>query len=430
MNPRVAAHSILAETRRGTFADRAAEDVLPRVEARDRGLALEIAYGSLRLRARLDHRIEALTDRPLKRIDPEILDWLRAGVYELTEMRVPAHAAVNETVKQARRAGAGAATGFLNAVLRRAAATGDSHRFPDRGEDPVGYFSTYGSHPEWLIRRWLSRWSGHVVAAAVEHGNAPPAVVLRMIEPPSDEELAAASEAGVRLEPLKGWRGSWRLAAGSPRDALERFRAVIQDPAASAVVDCLGDEIRPPVYDACAAPGTKTMRLAARCSGPVIAADRSRRRIGRLREASERLGVATLPVVADGRRPAIGAAGTVLADVPCTGTGVLRRRPDARWRIGPDALKELTALQGGILDGCAGIVEEGGTLVYSTCSLEPEENDMQVEAFLRRARGFVREPIDPAGFPEGTVTDAGDLFVRPWLTGTDGSYAARLRRVA
>jgi 16S rRNA (cytosine967-C5)-methyltransferase len=134
-------------------------------------------------------------------------------------------------------------------------------------------------------------------------------------------------------------------------------------------------------------------------------------------------------VVADARRPAVASAGTVLADVPCTGTGVLRRRADARWRIDGKGLEELVSLQREILDACADIVEEGGRLVYSTCSLEPEENEIQISSFLRRHPGFERDPQPSSEFPEGCVTTVGDLFIRPWLHGTDGAYAARLRRV-
>ncbi|MDH3735255.1 MAG: hypothetical protein OEU54_17120 [Gemmatimonadota bacterium] len=428
MNPRAAAHRILAETRQGSFADQVAERVLPLVAQRDRGLALEIAYGCLRLRARLDRRIEACTDRPLKRIEAEVLDWLRSGTYELTELRTPSHAAVNETVKQARRAGSGAGTGFLNAVLR-AVASDESDPFPDAREDPVGHMSTHGSHPEWLVRRWLERWSKHEVSALINHGNRPPPVVVRLIADLPPDALAAVARDGVEVAALPPWPRSYRLERGTPVEALERLPAVIQDPAASAVVDCLGDEIRAPVYDACAAPGTKTMGLAARTNGIVVAADASRRRIGRVRAVAARLGLPVATVVADARGPALASAATVLADVPCTGTGVLRRRPDARWRLDRDSLAELVELQREILDGCAGIVEEGGTLLYSTCSLESEENEMQVEAFLSRTPGFARDELRPGDFPNGCVTPAGDLFVRPWAHDADGSYAARLRRV-
>jgi len=205
--------------------------------------------------------------------------------------------------------------------------------------------------------------------------------------------------------------------------------AVIQDPAASAVVDYLGDEVPPPVYDACAAPGTKTMTLALRTEGLVIAADISARRLARIGPAAHRVGVDVKRVVADARRPAVASAGTVLADVPCTGTGVLRRRADARWRIGGRGLEDLVSLQREVLDACADIVEEGGILVYSTCSLEPEENEIQISSFLRRHPGFERDAGSSSELPEGCVTKLGDLFIRPWLHGTDGAYAARLRRV-
>ena len=429
MDPRAAAHRILAETRRGSFADRAAEQILPSVDARNRGLTLEIAYGCLRLRARLDHRIASHTDRPLKRIEPDVLDWLRCGTYELTEMRTPAHAAVNETVKQARRAGSGSATGFINAVLRAVERATDD-RFPDPRQDEVGHLTVYGSHPEWLVRRWLQRWPWHEVADLVEHGNRPPRVILRFLRDPTEGEFAAADDAGLVLKPVTGWPTSFELVTGLPAEAVRVLPAVVQDPAASAVVDCVGDEIRPPVYDACAAPGTKSMGLAARTSGVVIAADVSRRRIERIRPVALRLGLAVAPIVADARRPVVASAATVLADVPCTGTGVLRRRPDARWRVDQAGLDGLVALQREILDACAGIVEEGGTLVYSTCSLEREENEMQVEAFLARTPAFQRAGLSATSFPSGCVTSAGDLFVRPWLQGTDGAYAARLRRVA
>lgn len=397
--------------------------MLPEVSPRDRGLTLEIAYGCLRLRARLDTRILALTDRPRRRIDPEVLDWLRAGMYELTELRTPAHAAVHETVKQARRRMDSGGAGFINAVLRAAISSPDDP-FPDP-TDTVAYLTSYGSHPEWLVRRWLDRWGRAATVALVEHGNSRPPVVLRTLDaaaslPPLPDSL--------RLRPLDAWSGSYELEEGTPVEALAHVRAVIQDPAASAVVDYVGDEMSPPVYDACAAPGTKTMGLASRTNGVVVAADVSRRRLRRVDAAARRLGLTVHGVVADARWPAVASAATVLADVPCTGTGVLRRRPDARWRIDEAGLTELVGIQREILDASARIVEEGGRLVYSTCSLEPEENEMQIEAFLRRNPDFERDPNRDAEMPATCLTVAGDLFVRPWLTATDGAYAARLRR--
>ena len=425
LDARTAAHRILAEVRGGAFADAAAEAILPEVSPRDRGLVLEIAYGCLRLRARLDTRILALTDRPRRRIDPDVLDWLRSGVYELTELRTPAHAAVYETVKLTRREGGRGAAGFVNAVLRAASAD-PPDPFPDADPASVEVLTTWGSHPEWLVRRWLGRWPRHEVRTLIEHDNVPPPVVVRLLDGGTPGTLPA----GVALRPVSGWPRSFELVGGSPAEALAAVRSVVQDPAASAVVDYLGDGFPLPVYDACAAPGTKTAGIAGLTAGLVVAGDVSRRRLARVGATADRLGLPVLRIAADARRPPLSTAGTVLADVPCTGTGVLRRRADARWRIDEAGLEALVGLQREILDGCAKAVREGGVLVYSTCSLEPEENEMQIEAFLRREPGFEREAADVGDrIPAACLTAAGDLFVRPWATGTDGAYAARLRRV-
>ena len=423
MNARVAAHRILRETRGGEFADRVAERVLPDVAPADRGLALEIAYGCLRLRARIDRWIETYTDRPLARIDADVLDWIRIGVYELKELRTPDHAAVSEAVGGARRAMDTGRAGFVNAVLRAIVRDGKPDPFPSRDTDPLGYLASWGSHPEWLLRRWLDRWSAHDVFRLVQADNAPPPVVLRRLGPGAEEP------GNQGLEPLDAWPRSARLLAGSPAEALRRVRGVIQDPAASAVVDYAGAPVESPVYDACAAPGTKTALLADAAGGPVLAGDVSRERLARVRAAARRLGLPIACAVADARTPPVAGARTVLADVPCSGTAVLRRRPDARWRIGPADLAALVDVQGEILTGCARTVADGGLLVYSTCSLEPEENVDQVERFLDAHPGFAREPNPDAPVPAACLTAEGDLFVRPWLTGTDGAYAARLRRV-
>lgn len=374
-----------------------------------------------------------------------MLLWLRLGLYQLRELRVPDHAAVYETVERTRR-DAPRAAGLVNAVLRAAAREGPSpHLYPDPEADPLGWLSTWGSHPEWLLGRWLARWPAGDVRALVELDNRPPDVVLRLLGPGGCEEMATGSSGsgadgasegsdpeGARLEPLPPWPRSCRLAAGDPERLLGRTPAVVQDPAASAVVDYAGPP-RAPVLDACAAPGGKAAVLAAgaREARPYVAADLSAERLGRVVEAERRLDLGLACVVMDARRPAVRRAATVLLDAPCTGTGVLRRRPDARWRLGPERLESLVGLQRELLDACAAALAPGGLLVYATCSLEPEENERQVDEFLERHVGFRREP-PPADvpLPEDVVDGRGDLVVLPWLHGTDGSYAARLRRAA
>lgn len=442
-DPRAAAFRVLADVEEGAYADRAATERLRPLSSRDRALAMELAYGCIRLRARLDAELAHLSDRPLDRLDRPVLLWLRLGLYQIRETRIPDHAAVHESVAGARRAAGRRAAGFVNAILR-AALRGEAGPavFPDPERDPVGDLTIRGSHPEWLVRRWLERWSPPEVRRLVELDNRPPLVTVRLLDDPSCEAAARRLGAGWRLEPLPEWPRACVLAEGEPATLLERVAAVVQDPAASAVVEYAGRDLEGPVLDVAAAPGTKALGVAwqAPAARPYVAADRSEVRLRDLREAArgpagrgpggKGSGTEILLAVMDGRQPAIASARTVLLDVPCTGTGVLRRRPDARWRLGPGRLESLVALQRELLEAAAGLVAPGGRIVYSTCSLEPEENEDQVETFLQRHGDFEREPLPAGDLPPDVVAPTGDLRVLPWTRGTDGAYAARLRRRA
>lgn len=430
--PRDAAWRVLRDVARGERADEAADRRFGRLDPRERRLAMELAYGCVRLRARLDHELAALADRPLRRVDPGLLEWLRLGLYQLRELRVPDHAAVHESVEGVRRTEGPGAAGFANGVLRAATRVEDrAALFPDPGEEPLEHLATWGSHPRWLLRRWLERWPLERVRELVELDNRPPSVTLRLLGADPEAALRAAREEGAELELLPGWPRCAVLSGGDPTDVLERVPAVVQDPAASAVVDYVDAIPEAPALDACAAPGGKALALAHARPGarPFVAADVRPDRLRRTLEAARRSGVRLHCVAMDARAPATGPAGLVLVDAPCTGTGTLRRRPDARWRVGPERLASLERLQREILDGCADRVAPGGLLVYATCSLEPEENEDQVEAFLDRHPDFRRSPPEAGDdLPPDVLDDAGDLRVLPWRRGTDGAYAARLRR--
>jgi len=424
---REAARRVLADVRAGAYADRAAERRLEGLDGRDRALALELAYGTIRLRGRLDVELARRVDRPLAKLDPRLLDWLRLGLYQLRETRIPAHAAVHETVAGARAELGRGAAGLLNAVLRNAEREGiPEGTFPDRERDPEGWLVAHGSHPAWLVRRWLARWPLADVERLVEYDNRPPSVTLRLLGGTSEE---AGEGSGVRLETVPGHPRTRVIREGTPDRVLRGLRAVVQDPAASAVVDYVGPRIEGPVLDACAAPGGKAAVLAELAGGarPFVAADRSVERLraaaGGLRRAAPGVGI----VAMDARRPAVRRAMTVLIDAPCSGTGVLGRRPDARWRTGARRLGSLVGLQAEILDACAELVPPGGVLVYATCSLEHEENEGQIDAFLERWPPFERAgpggPVAP-----GLLTERGDLEALPFRTDTDGAFASRLRR--
>ncbi|MFQ5529635.1 MAG: 16S rRNA (cytosine(967)-C(5))-methyltransferase RsmB, partial [Gemmatimonadota bacterium] len=212
-----------------------------------------------------------------------------------------------------------------------------------------------------------------------------------------------------------------RVTGGTPRQAMLEAHAIAQDPAASCVVDYVSEGLDGPVLDACAAPGGKTMGLW-HSSGarPLIAADVSLERLIQVRRGAREARAEPVLLAMDARFPAVRRVPAVLLDVPCSGTGVLRRRPDARWRLTPARIDALAELQEEIIEAGAALVEPGGLLAYATCSLEPEENEQQIDAFLVRHPEFGR---DKEGRAEGK-----DLFVAPWEHDSDGAFASRLRK--
>ncbi len=263
----------------------------------------------------------------------------------------------------------------------------------------------------------------------MEYNNRRPSVYVT-VPGARSAAIERLAEAGIPAEPIGIARGSLRVEPGDVRRVLERIDAIVQDPAAAAVIDYAGLDGATDVVDLCAAPGGKATLLAAR-GHSVVALDIDRDRIDRLLDNRRRLGLrAPAVVVADARRAPVAHAPAVLLDVPCTGTGTLARHPDARWRLGPTDLKNLVELQRELLDAAAKIVAPGGWLVYATCSLEREENAEQVEWFVETHRDYRLEPPTPERMaaPE-LIGPSGTMEITPQRHGTDGAYAARFRRV-
>ncbi len=404
--------------------------VAPTLTPRDRAFVHELVYGAARLRGRLDHLLERRVHGGLARLDPDVLELLRLGAYQLLYMDgVPRYAAVSQSVAQARaRAGQGAA-GLVNAVLRGVADDGAGPElFPDFASDPAGWLEHWGSHPRWMVERWLRRWAPEEVRALVELDNRRPPIGLVPLGVPVADAIAALRTVGIEAEPFQGDAGCLRLAPGAdPVVALGAVPSVVQDPGAHLVTRYADPARGSALADLCAAPGGKALALAGDASY-TLAADRSERRLRLVRENALRIGRGLGLVVADATHPPVRETDTVLVDVPCTGTGTLARHPDGRWRLGPESVGEMARIQRGILDGAAGAVRPGGLLVYSTCSLEAEENEDQVSAFLRRHPDFRLERT--RAVPGEYLDETGRLAVLPWRTGFDGAFAARLRRAA
>lgn len=364
-------------------------------------------------------------------VEPRLLEILRLGAYQLLYMGgVPTYAAVSETVEQVRAVLGARPTGFANAVLRKVVDAGDGpERFPDPPDDPEGFLATWGSHPRWMVRRWLDRWDVDQVRALVDAGNRRPSVYVVPLEGTPAEAVERLAREDI---------GAWEVGSGTACVELEEAGrvvealtvaapAIVQDPAANLVARYADVSSGTVVADLCAAPGGKILALSDRPS-TLLAADRSESRIEMVKENARRTGRPLFPVVADALHPPLSRADVVLLDVPCTGTGTLARHPDARWRLEPDTVREMAALQGRMLDAAAEVVAPGGLLVYSTCTLEPEENEDAVTSFLSGRADFSVEVTDAV--PSRFLDDEGRLVVTPQGSGFDGAFAARLRRVA
>lgn len=426
---RTLAASILRQVDSGRRLD-VAWDTSGAPHSPERGWIRTLTYGTVRLRGRLDHLLTHLSGRPLGDLDPEVVLALRMGAYQILAMGgVPAYAAVSESVEQVKGTRSRAAAGLVNAVLRKVARTGWARSsFPHPETDLEGHLTTWGSHPSWMVRRWIAAFGAKGARALVEANNQEPAIYLRPVglDANEAEEILAAAGLGERGSSV---HGCVRLASGTdPGAALAQVPGVIQDPAASLVVEHVSPNADALIADLCAAPGGKTLALSAAVGG-VVAADLSARRLDRLAAgaaAARRWHTPVWPVVADARRPPLRSADVVLVDVPCSGTGTLRRHPDGRWRVIERDIARLANLQRSILAGAASAVSHGGLLVYATCALEHEENGGQVKDFLERNPGF-RIAAGPA--PDRFLDDMGCLSVLPHQSGFDGAFAARLRRV-
>lgn len=414
---RAAALDLLAAAlaRRAGLDEGLSHPALAALPPRDRAFARALVMAALRRLGPIDAALQARLKRP----PPDrIVNVLRLGAAQLLVLRTPPHAAVAASVDLAAAGkGGGAFKGLVNAVLRGLV------RDPPSLDDPALLA------PPWLLARWRAAY-GEAEARAI--------AALIAEEPATDltpKDDAADLVHALQAEVLPG--GSLRThlkgdVAGWPGFAEGRWW--VQDASAAVPARLLGMRPGETALDLCAAPGGKTLQLAA-AGARVTAVDRSAQRLARVRENLARTRLAAETVAADGtawkdeRR-----FDAVLLDAPCSATGAFRRHPDVLWVASPADIPKLCAVQARLLDSAATRVAPGGRLVYCVCSLEPEEGEAQVEAFLRRTPGFALEPIAPGegGAPEPSRRPDGTLRILPCHTpgGTDGFYVARLRRAA
>jgi len=432
MNPRLAAARALAAVLEGKASlGTSLPPLLDRVEARDRGLAQDLAFGAARWQPRLALIADKLLRKPFKDGDRDLEALLLVGLYQLFYTRIPAHAAIGETVGCVDKLKKTSAKGLLNAVLRNAQRDSES-LLAELDRDPV----LHTAHPRWLQKQLKAFWPEHWQAICAAN-NAHPPLILRVNRRHGscDDYLARLRQVGFDAEPCTFSRDGIRLLQACDVTLLPGFaegHVSVQDEAAQLAADLLQLAPGQRVLDACAAPGGKTCHLLEAEPGlsEVVAVDLEAKRLARVRENLDRLGLDATLIAADGRDTAAWWDGKpfqrILLDAPCSATGVIRRHPDIKLTRKADDIPALATLQGELLDAMWSALEVGGILLYATCSALPTENTEVIGAFLERTPG-ARE-LDIAG-PFGLKQPHGRQLLAQ-QDGHDGFYYAKLIKIA
>ena len=445
--PRMIAIRVIERVQRaGAYADLALHHALvqSRMPAGDRALATELVYGTLRWRGRLDYLIGRALERDLSKLEPFVISALRVGAYQLCfSDRIPATAAVDEAVRCVRALGLERATGLVNAVLRRIAREGESFALPSLAEDPLAHLIHACSLPEWLAQRWLAAYGPEPAARLASSMNEAAPVSVRINRTKSSRD-ALLPELRTRFPEAVACRFSPDGIVLGRRGDVGQDPAFLaglmspQDEASQLVVHWLDPRPGELILDLCAAPGTKTAAIAERLggNGRVLALDRHERRLGLVGRGIRRLelsGVTTLErdatkSLAD-LLDQVGPFDRILVDAPCSGLGALRRNPDARWRVRPEDLIDLARIQRALIESAATLLKPGGSLVYSTCTVTPEENEAVIRGFMAtRASWRIASRESAPAELQSLLDEDGFLRLLPHQHDTDGFFAARLIR--
>jgi 16S rRNA (cytosine967-C5)-methyltransferase len=430
-------HHIRSEEALHTALVKAGKDTAGAQDMRDASLASRIVYGVIQNRLFIDGCIAAYSSVKLQKLHPQVLDILRLSVYQLLFLsKIPVNAAVNEGVALTKKNANPRAAGLVNAVLRRIAEDKERLLTPE-AEENVQQLSLRYSHPEWLVAEFAGRLGLGETSALLQAHNGDTAVTVRVNTLRSDINRVSEALTSGGTEVTRHWLdGSMELRGTHRLDRLAAFSSgdiYVQDPAAALAVIAADPKPGMLVVDGCASPGGKSITAAVlmQNSGRILSCDVSEQKLRRIRENADRAGVTCIETcLQDAQNPYTALydkADIVLADVPCSGIGVIRKKPEIRYKE-PAEIKALPALQLAIIKGLSRCVRPGGLLLYSTCTLLKSENEEVVGAFLRDNTDFSPEAFrlpDPAGdAPEGMLT------LWPHRHATDGFFIARLRRRA
>ena len=435
-NAREAALKIVTEVEGGAYTDRALTEALRAadLDVRDRRLVTELVNGVLRMRGHVDWILQQFAKGGIERLSPVIRNALRLGAYQILFLnKVPEAVAVNETVNLAKRFGHQGTANFLNAVLRRIVRR--EFQYPSLEGDPVIHISVVYSHPRWLVKRWIKRFGVQEARDLCQANNRVPDAVFRVnpLKVSQQEAVALLASEGLEVRPSPHISGYVHV-----RQAGELLRHRVfqqgwfsaQDESAGFASLLLDPQPGERVLDLCCAPGGKTSHVAQLMQnrGTLVGVDINEEKLRLVDENCRRLGIDIMEAVhEDGTHFISECFDRVLVDAPCSGTGVLTRRTDARWRKTEQQILDLVDLQRKLVENGVKLLKEGGVLVYSTCSIEEEENEEVVQD-IRNTYGGLDVEDARSFIPEKFVTSKGFVRTFPHRHGIDGSFAVRLRK--
>ncbi len=440
---RLAAYEVLraVNSGRSDLPDALAHVRVRLSDERDRALAGEIAAGTLRWQGSFDAIVGAFAKRPVSKLDAEVLDILRMTAFQLLHLdRIPASAAVNDAVALTGKAGKKSASGLVNAVLRRISRERGHLPLPPRPEKVAAiflrdYLATTLSHPEWLVAKWLDRYGFEATEKWALFDNEPAPLTLRAntLRLSRDDLSERLKSFGVDTEPTRFAPDGLTVRTGNPLltplagDGL----FMVQDESSQLVAELMRVAPGERILDACAAPGGKTLSMAAAMHnrGLIVATDLRGRRVDLLKRTVDAFGATCVRVTrADVAAvlPFAAAFDGLLLDAPCSGLGTLRRDPEIRWRRSQVDLERLAALQTTMLDRVADAVVPGGRIVYATCSSEPEENEDVISRFLARREDFALVPERIPSRLSWFATPAGHFRTLPFRDSLEAFFGAIL----
>ncbi|ARU62382.1 16S rRNA (cytosine(967)-C(5))-methyltransferase [Tumebacillus avium] len=433
---------LLAIEERGAYSNLALTNALrkTRLSSRDVGLTTELVYGTVGRMNTLDYYLTPSLKTPLHKLEPWVRNLLRMTVYQLFYLeRIPPFAAINEAVEIAKRRGR-KASGFVNGVLRGTLRNIDTLKLPSKEKNWTRHTALLHSHPEWMVQIWAEAFGRETAEQLCEANNVRPALALRVNSSRAtrDELLEELAEQGIGAHPSLVSPYGIILHEGLDVTQLPAFRegrCTVQDESSMLVAQALDPQAGERVLDCCAAPGGKTTHLAELMGdeGEVVAVDVHEHKIELIENVANRLGLQSIKTRAGDIRRVVGDAGTfdrILLDAPCSGLGVIKRKPDLKWRKVPGDISEIAELQRDLLNTVAPALRPGGVLVYSTCTVMPEENIDVVRAFLAEHPDFEPDPIAPhlMDVLHGAIQDDCAVQLMPQQFDSDGFFIARLRR--